>query len=481
MRAFFCYTGRTVFFLFFLIVSASILSISSSAFGDGGGRMAINASLQGRDARLLVMITPPILTPDNAHDAAILFRLYDIKTNETIKFTSLFLSVFKDGKQLLAPDLFHSANGLLKLKIEPSAGESVIYANKEPHLNAWEADPGGVINLKAPILLQSGLYQIHIEVFGIDSPFNIFPQDDIPKFDVYLSVGDISYHNVYFNNRNYNLTLVSYYDKTENFGFDPAKREISWSMPFNYNLSRIQKEQDIFVHEEIRIPRALTEIANQTRFLGTVDGFELPPASIARDPYTSETELMVHFLINKDRIIDVVKSSPQIDKLGKMKFALSPSKESGTSIETSGTIISDTGNIEVALDWNPSPLSAVNPEKLTLKFYDQLSGKPIVGNVTYDFAIFPYGLPERSPIVIKQDRIAVNGTDSIDQIFFPANATFAVQIKINNVSSPDTNRTGTALGVVVVPEFGAMTLVAPSVGIASVLIILYRVRKILIE
>lgn len=102
-----------------------------AAFADGGDRKEIPASLEGRDARLFVKISPPILTSDNIQDASILFRLFDTKSNETIKFVSLFLFISKDEKQLIPPDLFHSAAGTLGLKIQPSLGETVIYANKE--------------------------------------------------------------------------------------------------------------------------------------------------------------------------------------------------------------------------------------------------------------------------------------------------------------------------------------------------------------
>lgn len=99
-----------------------------------------------------------------------------------------------------------------------------------------------MIKLKGPLLLEGGLYRIHIEIFGIDSPLNIFPQDELPKFDVYLSVGDIYNTEVQTEKNNYNLTIVSYYDKVQDFSFDPVRKEFVWFMPFNYNLTRIENE-----------------------------------------------------------------------------------------------------------------------------------------------------------------------------------------------------------------------------------------------
>ena len=464
--------------LIFSLLFAATVSNISRAYADGGDRKEINASLKGRDVKLLVKISPPILTSDNLQDASIMFRLYDANTNETIKFTSLFLSVIKDGKELLHPDLFQSAIGTLKLKIQPSPGDTTIYANKEPYLDAWEADQGGTINVKGPILLEGGLYRIHIEIFGIDSPREIFQQDEIPKYDVYLSVGDFYRDVIEDNEHSYNVTIVSYYDKVKDFSFNAENRSLAWSMPFNYNLTRVQKESDIFVHEEIRIPWSFIEITNKTFFVGTVDGTKLQPASIAIDPYSFPSELVIHFLINKNQIIQVVRNSPQIDKLGTMKFVLtSTNSANASSVESSSIIFTDTGNMKVSLEWEPSQLSANTPTKLTLKFYDQFTDQQVLGDVTYDLSIFLHGLPERAIVLNKQNNIATNGTDVIRGIIFPENEIYDLEVKVKTISdansggaiAPDATRAGKALGFVVVPEFGIVLAIATVISFVGVI------------
>jgi hypothetical protein len=451
------------------VLSLTIVANSNNALADGGDRKEINASLQGRDARLLVKISPPILTSESVQDASILFRLYDVKTNETFKFTSLFLSVLKDGKELLHPDLFHSEEGILKLKIAPSSGETVIYANKEPHLDAWEADEAGVISMKAPILLEGGLYQIHIEIFGIDSPLNIFPQDQIPKFDVFLSVGDFYHQAVGYNGKTYNMTIVSYYDKVTGLSLDGDKKELLWHMPFNYNITRIKNEPDIFVHEEIRIPRNFTEMAGGLRFAGSVDGFELGSSSLAVDPYSSESELIIHFLINKDQIIRIVEQGSQIDNQhGTMQLSLSPD----TKIETSTLLFTDTGGLTVPLNWNPSQLaSGVNIE-LGLKFYDQFTSNPIAGNVKYDLLIFDQN---QTQVIIRENVIARSGND-MQTLVFPEDDVYHMQINVKEIQdssgSADSSRAGKAFGAVVVPELdSSIAAILAAASLAGIVVI----------
>ncbi|HKU49438.1 MAG TPA: hypothetical protein VJP79_05780 [Nitrososphaera sp.] len=455
------------------------------AYADGGDRKEIPASLEGRDATLLVKISPPVLTSDNIQDASIMFRLFDSNTNETIKFVSLFLFISKDGKLLIPPDLFHSAEGILRLKIQPSQGKTVIYANKEPHLDAWEADPAGVINLKGPLLLEGGLYRIHIEVFGIDSPFNIFEEDKIPKFDAYLSVGDIYNTQVQNENKSYNMTIVSYYDYVKDFSFDPEKNEFTWTMPFNYDLTRIENEGDIFIHEEIRIPRALSGIEDAKSFSGSVDGMQLLPSSVVMDPYASESELIIHFLIDKEHISQITRASPQLDSLGIMKFTLIPSSSiTHREKETSTVIYSDMGKLMVTLSWNPGQLAANTPADLHLKFYDAYSGGPITGNVTYDLFVYPTAeLPEQMPVITMLDNLALNGTGTVSNIIFPQNDVYDIEIRVKDATlasstSQDSTPADRALGVVVVPEFET---IAGLVMATSILASLFASRYVKFE
>ena len=88
-------------------------------------------------------------------------------------------------------DFFHAHNGLLTLKIQPSQGPITIYGEQDPILNAWVADPGGTINIRGPLLLQGGLYHFHVEIFTIDNDRSLFMPEQAPKFDSYLSVGDV--------------------------------------------------------------------------------------------------------------------------------------------------------------------------------------------------------------------------------------------------------------------------------------------------
>src|SRR5918912_675754 len=283
------------------------------------------ASVGNRKASLFVKVNPPILTTDNRQDAYMQFRLFDANNNQTIQHVTYEITVNKgtllsfssstfssslSGQKPLLRDFFHAHNGLLTLKVQPSNGPLTIYGEQDPFQNAWMADPGGTINVKGPLLLEGGLYHFHIEIFSIDNDRNIFLPQNAPKFDSYLSVGDVYRNKWNYQNQVYNTTPISSYDKVNSLNFDPAKKSFSWTMPFNWNLSRIQ-QQPIFVHEEMRLPKSWKGFGDSPRFNATVNGQPLSGRSLAIDPFSFPDAMVVHYLIKKN---DVIKQAQQQQK-----------------------------------------------------------------------------------------------------------------------------------------------------------------------
>ncbi|MGB6531443.1 MAG: hypothetical protein WBF33_25325 [Candidatus Nitrosopolaris sp.] len=219
------------------------------------------ASVGNRQLSLYLKVNPPILTTAASHSAYMQFRLFDTSNNQTIQHVTYLITVTrgtsssKMQKPLLV-DFFHAHDGLLTLHVEPNPGLLTIYGEQDPFLNAWVADPGGNILIRGPLLLQGGLYHFHVEIFTVDNDRSLFIPQQAPKFDAYLSVGSVYDKNEIYHNHNYNTTLISYYNQIHNLNFNPSTPMFTWSMPFDYNMTRI-KQQPIFVHEEMRLPKIL--------------------------------------------------------------------------------------------------------------------------------------------------------------------------------------------------------------------------------
>lgn len=475
---------KVPYFAFAAIVAVlSLVAVMlpyQNAFGDGLTSETFTASLGDRNAEMLVEVNPPILTDETQDEAYVLFRLYDANTNQTIPYTTFFVSVEKGigegAETIMSPTLFHTESGLLRLKVQPSEGPLEVFGTQEQFLNAWVADPGGTVNIQGPLFLEGGLYHLRVEIFGVDNIRNIFTNENIPKFDSWLSVGDVFTQPIEYQGQSYNTTLISYYDRVRNFTFDANNTQFRWSMPFDWNVSRIE-DTNIFVHEEVKIPKSLPGIGNTTSFAATVNGNPISGRMLTVDPYSSQEELTIHYLINKNDILGMASAIPQGDP--DMIFTLAPA--TAQNIQTLGEILTDTGNLNVALEWSPDQLDADTQSLLNLSFYDGFTGERIANDVNYNLRILDNN---GSQIYSQTGLIAEGGTDS-QTIDFPANETYRIEVEVTGIAgdgqSLDQTRNGIARGIVVVPEFPAgslMTLVAVTGIMGGVIIVLRRLVKI---
>ena len=435
-----------------------LLNPIHNAFSDGLFEEKLPpASVGDREASLYTKINPPILTSDSKENAFFELRLFDAKTDETVEHTSYFIAVEKNDK-LLMRDLFHSHQGTLKLKINPTTSESIsVFGSTEPFLGGWTSETGD-ITINGPLLLEGGLYHFAIEIFGIDNDRNIFTPENAPRFDSWLSVGDVYRDDITESGKNYNITLISYYDQIQNFKYDSQQSNMSWIMPFNWDIKRIQ-DNNIFVHEEIKIPKTLTKFSETNAFDALVNGNPLVGRSIALDPFTEEKNFIIHLLLNKADVIKIAETvnnntnannaTNNNNTNGTMTFSLSPAEQK--IAETTSEVVSDIGGILVKFNWGDEQILSNQDTNVQLDFSDALSTEKINGDIKYDIIVYD---KSGNKIVTKQELIAKNAKDS-QIIKFPSKGIYQIEIHIKgitypDVGTPDETRNGIARGTVVV-------------------------------
>ena len=311
----------TLVISFLLVTSIMLIPSLQKVSSDGLFEETLPpASIGARVASLYTKISPPVLTSDAMQNAFFQLRLFDSNTGNNITDVNYFLTISK-GDEVLFRELFYSKKGPLTLKFQPNEGPISIFGTTEPFLGGWTSDTGD-ITIAGPVLSEGGLYHFAIEIFGIDNVRNIFQPENAPRFDSYLSIGDVHATNLTYGNKVYNSTLISYYDKVQNFTFEPENLKVRWEMPFNWNVSRI-KANNIFVHEEISFPKP-SPFANQS-FSGEVNDIPLPAKMLMIDA-TNSSKDVVHFMIPKDGIISLAENVNRngSDISGLMKFELKP-------------------------------------------------------------------------------------------------------------------------------------------------------------
>jgi hypothetical protein len=484
------------------MAAASLIS-TNLAFADGLTQENLPpASLGDRQGSLFVKISPPIYTTESKGNAFMQFRLFDAKTNETVQHVTYDIAVSKGanptkGEKPLLRDFFHAHNGLLTLKVEPANGSLTIYGDRDPFQAAYVADPGGTINIRGPLLQEGGLYKFDIQIFGIDNDRNIFVPDKAPKFETFLSVGDVfNYRNLDFEGQKFNTTLISYYDKIKDFDFNPTASNFSWSMPFDYDVQRLEKNP-IFVHEEIKLPKSLF---GSSIFNATVNGKPMSGRTLAIDPFTSPDAIILHYLINKNDVLKIAnewqqngstttgtsnstaptsqpvsvggaaqaKGTKVQNITGTMDFTLrtTPPSTKGQGAEsassasanvTSTDLLSDTGGIHANVLWSPAPLRMNTESSAKINFTDAFSGGPLNADVMYDLSV----LDSNGTEVLKKDGLIAKNSQDTQTVSFPAAGKYQLELSITGLQKPvgkqqesppliDRTRNGIARGTIVV-------------------------------
>lgn len=465
-------------FTFSVILVFSIVAIglpNQKAFADGLTTETFSASLGDRQAELLVKVNPPILTDANRNDAYMLLRLYDANNNETIKFTTFIITVEKgvgEDAERIFTEAFHTESGLLQLKIQPAEAPVQFFGTQDQFLNAWVADPGGTVNIRGPMFLEGGIYHLRIDILGVDSIRELFPPDQIKRFDSWLSVGDVFSQSVEYQGHSYNTTIISYYDQVQDFNFNADEPQFTWSMPFDWNVSRIQGT-NIFVHEEVKIPKSMAGIGDSFSFVATVNDNRLSSKMLAIDPYSSEQELTIHYLINKNDIISMAGKAPE--GTSEMTFGLEPATEENA--QTTTEMFTENGNIKVGAEWTPSQLDADSESTLTLSFFDEFaSGAKITDDIRYNLRILDNN---GTQVHSTSDLVAESGSD-VQTIDFPRNEKYRIEVEITGIlkdgQPADQTRNGIARGMVVVPEFPIGILLAIA-GVLGAVIAMQRFAR----
>ena len=443
----------------------------------GGGLLSHNipASIGDREASLFIQINPPILTSETQEDAYLEMRLYDARTGETIRFTTFIIEVTHGtdpNARPLLTDVFHTESGLLTLRIQPQEGPLQVFGTQEDFLNAWKADPGGTINLRGPILLEAGLYRINVDLLTVDSIRTMFPPGEEPSFEAYLSVGDVYHEDVQVGGQTFPTTVISYYDRIVDFNFEPETLTYSWSMPFVWDLEAIRDADAIFVHEEIIVPKSFEGMGDATSFDASVNGVPLAGRMLTLDPFSSEENLIVHFLINKNDLLNI---GQQIEASDTMDFVLSPS--SNGARQTSDEITTDTGGVLVMIDWTPGQLAADSESLLDLEFRDAYTADILEGDVTYNLRVLDDHGNEVHSI---RDQVSEESRGS-HLLTFPADESYNIEVEVTSVivdgQEPDLTRSGIARGIVIVPEFPAGAVLAVAGALASIIAFQRLVRK----
>ena len=327
---------RLVFFVFCVIVLGFVFSSTlpaKVAFGDGLFMEELSASFGDRKADLIIKMTPPVVTTETLQKQnqkpIVQFKLYDPATEEGFKHVTYFITIEKDGKKLLS-DWFHDHKGDLKIEMKPSDDERItVYGEPDPILQAFTGTEDSPVIATGPIFSEGGLYHFIVRVATIDYDRSFIPDDKQPVYDGWLSVGSTENQQISLSDgEQVQIQIISYYDDLKDFRFDPTKRQIEFTMPFDWNITRLE-ENNLMVHQEITIPKQ-SELASVS-YIGKVNGIDVTKNLMLDD--SNSTKNVIHFMLPKPVVLQIAE---QVNNNGQdgnklMQFSLEPSESTPPS------------------------------------------------------------------------------------------------------------------------------------------------------
>src|ERR671919_1065022 len=431
--------------------SLSIIPIKT-AFGDGLFMEELSASFGNRKADLLIKMTPPVVTTETLQTqdqkAIIQFKLFDSNTREGIKHVTYFITIEKNGKKLLS-NWFHDHNGDLRLQIRPKNTDLVtVYGEPDPILQAYQGTENSPVIAEGPVFLEGGLYHFIVRIVTIDFDRTIIPDDKQPVYDAWLSVGLTEEQQITVDGKQIPIQILSYYDKINDFKFDESKRQMQFTMPFDWNTTRLEKNK-ILVHEEVTVPKP-SEFAAKRSYVGTVNGLDVTKNLVLDD--TDPQKDVIHFMLPKPEVIKIAEhvnnsTGQAASSNGSMQFTLQPgggggvaaaSATTATSNNTTPTTASsppmekltDGGTYKVNMSYSPANIQPTNTTTFNIEFLDPKTNQK-KDNVQYDFMIMPAEDPE-TMITHRAAKIAQNGSAQQSFTFKDENVGSAM-VRIANI------------------------------------------------
>ncbi len=329
-----------VFFMLLITSFVSYVLTFNTVFGDGLFMEELVASLGDRQANLLIKMSPPVVTTDliqkQSQKPVIDFRLYDSKTNQTFKEVTYYITIEKNGEKLLS-DWFYDPDGNLSIQMQPrNTSKITVSGDLDPILNAYTTQGSGPVVASGPIFLEGGLYNFIVRIVTVDFVKTILPDDQQPVFDGGLSVGAYQNKTLDVKDTPIPIEILSYYDKINNIAYVPSSNALSFDMPFNYDMNKLNDtDNNVYIHQEVYVPRP-SALSSSGGYAGFVNGKDVTYNLVVDG--SNETKDIVHFMLTKPLILQIASQYNQTSNNPSssssiMNFSLVPSETGSKTTE----------------------------------------------------------------------------------------------------------------------------------------------------
>jgi len=421
-------------------IAVSLLFPVSSVYGHGLGIDTIRSvDVQGK--KISISVELPI-SFEQTSEKQITITATEDETKENARNVTFLIGLFHENKMIFR-NYFFAPDGVLPIKVNPTQeGEITIHGEQDSLLGAWHGTESNPIMISGPIFNSGGLYNFEIEVRTIDEPTNIIENSAVYNAD--LSIADSTeFLQKDAQNQNVQFKIKSYFDNISNFEYDPIAKQVTFEMPFDW--SEKQMSHIPVVHEEVHFPKNFAEFLSPS-YTGKANGIDLFKASVTIDDYTEDDERIVHFVLLQDHLRFIKNQLQKSEEPlpDTITFTLSRSENTGFPL----TAFTKSEDFQVNLSWDPIEIAPGQNTNFIFTIRDGKTGEPL-RNSDYTFVIIQNG----------KEIHRITGTAQVGGEFeryeFAEDQTGPTIIRFENIRNTGQE---TDFGIVVAPEFGAITI-----------------------
>jgi len=355
-----------------LLVCILLFSSISQSYGHGLGYEIMPPEMLS--SKLVSLEISSDTWPDE-YTKEISFSLFETDTGVNVENVTYFIMLTKQN-EVLFDVTGQRDDGVFILKLHTTESDQI--SIEEEDSNFFSSLIGGskIVNVKGNVFGSGGLYDFKVIITTGDNYSNVLspPLD----YDVGISFLDKTSHNI--NDINFGaqeLDIITYYELImDDFNYNPNKKMISYSMPFDWSEKNI--EQISVVHQELIIPKIFGDLMVKS-FTVNVNGLQVPDTVITIDDFSAENRV-VHLVLSQN---DISQLSKKIENYpSKMYFSIMPSADNLPL-----TTMTENAQFKLNLSWEPQNIKSGSTATFFFEILDAfLVDKPV--SVSYDLSIF---------------------------------------------------------------------------------------------
>lgn len=436
-----------------LALAACLLFPASSVYGHGLGIDTISSvNVAGKE--ISISVEMPMYFENEQEQITI--TATDKETGEPAKNVTFLIGLFHSNEMIFR-NYFFTENGVLPIKVSSQEGtdDFEIHGEQDSLLGAYHGTDTSPIEITGPVFDSGGLYTFEIEVRTIDEPTNIIEDSGVYRAD--LSIVETTSHPQQDSEGNdVEFRMKSYFDKIQNFQYDPVAKKVTFEMPFDWGESSMSHVS--VVHEEVHFPKDFVEFLAPS-YTGYANGIELFKSSVSIDDYTEEDERIVHFVLLQDHLRFLKNEMKKSDKPlpDKIVFTLSTSEKPSFPLEA----FTKSEDFKVNLSWDPANLEPGVETNFVFTIRDGRTNEPL-RNSDYTFVILQGGKE-----IHRVSGVATVGGE-FEKYTFAEDQTGPTTIKFENIRNTGQE---TEFGMVVAPEFGTIAILILVVSLVGIIAI----------